>query len=205
MKKIILISIMTLAVAFGAYFLWGRQGGQTAAHDLSVSTTTASRGDASPSDIGLMPPVSADSLTQTYTDSTYGFTFKYPKGYTATSVPNQDSSGATILVQSAEQGGASSPSGFEIIISPFGEEMSVLTVDRIKQDLPDMTINSPQDVVLGDGPSAGKGVAFLSDSPDFNGNSRNVWFIYKKNLYQITTYALDDPLLQAVLNTWQFK
>jgi hypothetical protein len=91
----------------------------------------------------------------------------------------------------------------QILISEFDEPGSVLTTDRIKQDIPDMDIRDSQLILLGE--QSGQGVAFLSDNESFAGNSREVWFVYKGKLYQISTYARLDPLLQSILATWKFE
>jgi hypothetical protein len=49
------------------------------------------------------------------------------------------------------------------------------------------------------------GLAFKSDNQAFDGASREVWFVFRGNLYQISTYAWLDPLLQAIFKTWQFQ
>ena len=49
-----------------------------------------------------------------------------------------------------------------------------------------------------------KGVAFRSDNAAFDGDSREVWFVFKGNLFQISTYARLDPLLKAMFATWKF-
>ena len=91
--------------------------------------------------------------------------------------------------------------GFQISISPIDEDIPALTVERIRQDLPNLLIESPQDVILGD---AGKGVAFISNDSTFDGRSREVWFVFNRNLYQIRTYMKYDEVLRAVLSSWKF-
>ncbi len=118
-----------------------------------------------------------------------------------TSFSDSEIEGAeNVVIQNLEAG-----VGFQIHIQPIDEDISVLTLDRIRQDLPDILIENPQEVILGEGDTAGKGVAFMSNDPSFNGRSREVWFVYNKHLYQIRTYAEYDPLVQAVLSSWVFK
>jgi len=64
-----------------------------------------------------------------------------------------------------------------------------------------MRIEDVQEVEIG--PNR-KGIAFLSDNPNFGGRSRDVWFVYKKELYQITTYAEQDEFLKKMFSTWVF-
>lgn len=145
---------------------------------------------------GPITPAPTD-LDQTYTNDVFGFVFKYPSTYTASSLgPTVADTGDTILVQNNKG------SGFQIVITPFDEEVSELTEARVRQDIPDMKMEGVMPVLLG---ANGKGLAFASDNEAFDGASREVWFVYKGYLYQISTYLKDDPLLQAVFGTWQFR
>ena len=150
-------------------------------------------------------------LTELYSDLKYNFSFRYPAGYTATTFPDpQNESAYMIVVQKIAEPTSSSTKpvispGFQMRVAPIDEDISVLTVERIRQDLPDLVINNPQEVILGDAAAAGKGVAFTGDDPAFGGASREVWFIFNHNLYQIRTYAVYDPLVQAVLSSWEFR
>jgi hypothetical protein len=125
-----------------------------------------------------------------------GFSFLYPKNLKSSNIPN-DSGEQVLVFQDAEKG-----QGFQIVISPFDEDISVLDEARIRMDLPDLKLENPEEVLLG---NSGRGTAFLSDNESFAKNSREVWFVYKGYLYQISTYAHLDPLLQSVLATWEFK
>lgn len=154
--------------------------------------------------------LSPSSLTEIYSNEKYNFSFKYPSGYKVTMFPDpQDDAADIILVQQDTVSGESSSgldsSGFQLRVSPIDEDINFLSVERIKKDLPDFVIKDPQEVILGDEARAGKGVAFKSDSQDFGGESREVWFIFNKNLYQIRTYLTYDNLVQAVLSSWEFR
>ena len=146
------------------------------------------------------------SATQTYSDPDLGFSFGYPAGYTVSSTSDEDAGMKTILIQSSDIGTSTDDlKGVEIIVSPFDKEVSALTVDRIRQDLPDMAINSPQDIIVGSGADVGRGIAFSSDDADFGGNSRNAWFVSNGSLYQVTTYAADEAILRSILESWSFR
>ncbi len=45
----------------------------------------------------------------------------------------------------------------------------------------------------------------MSDNPAFAGASREVWFVFNTNLYQISTYTEFDELLKGLFGTWQFN
>jgi hypothetical protein len=89
----------------------------------------------------------------------------------------------------------------QIIVSPFNEDLHALTQDRIHQDVPDMTISDSQPIQIGENYT---GLAFKSDNEAFGGASREVWFAFRGNLYQISTYDRLDPLLKKIFATWKF-
>jgi hypothetical protein len=133
--------------------------------------------------------------TQTYASKDYGFTFKYPKDFTTSEIPND--TGTAILVENIPQ-----HIGAQIVISKFDGPDQDLTKADIAAQIPDLKITGEQEVLIG---ANRKGLAFMSDSPAFGGQSREVWFVYKGNLYQISTYAELDQFLKGLFGTWQFK
>ncbi len=135
------------------------------------------------------------TTTETYSHPTLNFTFDYPSSFSASSFTTEDGM-ENIVVQEITTG-----KGFQVSISPIDEDIPALTVERIRKDLPNLLIESPQDVILGD---AGKGVAFISNDSAFDGRSREVWFVLNRNLYQIRTYIKYDEVLKAVLSSWKF-
>jgi len=125
------------------------------------------------------------------------FSFRYPGDMKAEILKEEDSA-EVILVQNAKDG-----KGFQIMISSFDEDVgNILTEDRVRQDVSDMLIKDVQSILIGEN---GSGLAFLSDNENFGKNSREVWFVFNGFLYQISTYAHLDPVLQAMFSTWQFK
>jgi hypothetical protein len=138
-------------------------------------------------------PVSA--LSETFASTQFGFSFNYPKEFTS-SVISDDPSAVTIVVQENEK------RGFQIYISPFNDTDTIITAERIKQDIPDMVILEPQEVALTE---ESKGVAFISQDLEDTSKHREVWFVYKSNLYQITATLEIDELLKAIVNTWKFQ
>lgn len=137
------------------------------------------------------------NFTKEYTNTMYNFSFLYPQTYTATTFFDAVQEADVVLVQHAEQG-----SGFQIQITPFDENIRILTAQRVKQDLPTLVMADVQEVDLGE---YGKGIAFMSNNENFGGSSREVWFVWNKNLYQVSTYKHLDTVVQAVMNTWTFR
>jgi len=150
-----------------------------------------------------LPPYTVPALTNPYTNSTYGFSLKMPADFTVQETQNQDDSGnangETIVLEDKAD------NGIQIIISPFDEDTGdgyTLTKDRILQDVPDLQITDEQPLLVGPNYT---GLAFKSNNDAFDGDSREVWFVYRGSLYQISTYARLDDLLKAIFGTWQFE
>jgi hypothetical protein len=168
------VSVLVIAVAAGGLYVW---------KNPSVLSRGSSDG------LQLAPPKAGEvpkDLAQTYTSERYGFSVNYPTGFTVSFFENpapDDGSfgGDTIMIQNVSAGGV----GIQIIVSLFDEDGSILTEQYIKEYAPDMVINNVLPVELG---ANGRGIAFESNNDSYGGASRDVWFVYKGNLYQITTY-----------------
>lgn len=146
-------------------------------------------------DIENQTPYVVPSLTKPYTSSRYGFSLNIPEDF---KVRESDMNGSyTIVFENTKS------EGIQIVISPYDKKgVKVLTKDMIQSAIPDMQITDDQVLDVG---STYKGIAFKSDNDAFNGDSREVWFIFKDNLYQISTYSRFDGLLKAMFATWEFK
>ena len=191
MKKLLLLILLLILSTL--YFTF-RSAPSPDSRDASVDAST-------PIPSGATPEVLADihlyEYTQTYVNSTFRFSFKHPQSFTVTTVPAAgDGDGETILlVESGDK-----KVGIQMVISPYGADVDI-TAALIRADLPDIKIDDPQAVEIG---SNRLGLAFMSDSRVFGGRSREVWFVFNGNLYQISTYAEFDEFLKGLFGTWQF-
>jgi hypothetical protein len=185
MKQVpaILSAIIVVAVALGAWFLL-KDGVPLGFGEIRPSKLNSGTGSYEG------PPLSAD-----YTNSIYGFSLDTPEGFTVGELPKDENGAQTILIQNT------AGEGIQIFITPFPDDRRVLTEADIRADIPDMQIRNVENVEIG---PDHLGVAFLSDNEAFGGDSREVWFVYRGNLYQISTYTRLDSLLQAMFSTWKF-
>ncbi len=145
-----------------------------------------------------LPPVDYSTVlfTKSYTNDTFKFSLSMPGNFEARELPPDEGGATTLLIEAAERA-----DGVQIIVSPFDEEITTLTQERILQDVPDLTITDPQPVEIGE---SNTGLAFKSGNEAFGGASREVWFVFRGNLYQISTYDRLDPLLKKIFSTWKF-
>lgn len=134
-------------------------------------------------------------LSQTYRNESLRLTFSYPAGYSVREVGGGE--GGSILIENPEDASR----GIQIAVSPYTDTDTSITAERVMRDIPDMEVRDPLPVSLG---VAGQGISFKSDNEDFGGDSREVWFIVSGRLYQISTYATYDTVLQAIMGTWSF-
>lgn len=143
-------------------------------------------------------PYQAPALAQHYENAAHGFSLMMPADFSAQEGQNAD--GNTVITLQNQTG-----DGIQILISPFDEDTGsgyTLTKERILEDIPNLAITAEQPVEIG---SHYTGLAFKSDNAAWDGASREVWFVFRGNLYQISTYERLDPLLQSIFKTWQFN
>lgn len=162
-------------------------------------------GASTPLDQDLTGQVSEKSagMSETYTNSKYGFSFSHPKelnvsefaeeGADSTSSPQAD----VVLA-----GGV-----FQLLISPF-DESEPITKARILKDIPDMAIADDKIISVGgfDGLTAG-GVNALSfkSKDESGGETLEIWFVRNGYLYQISSFASFEKQILQILGTWKFQ
>ncbi|MBI5457878.1 hypothetical protein HY971_04110 [Candidatus Kaiserbacteria bacterium] len=140
-------------------------------------------------------PYRGAPLTKNYKNDTYRFSLSMSEDFSAQELPLDESGAHTILLQNAKG------EGIQILVTPNQGTEKTLTTNDVRASIPDMKVTDEQAVEIG---SDYTGVAFLSNNDAFGGASREVWFYFRGNLYQISTYARLDPLLKAMFGTWKF-
>ena len=93
---------------------------------------------------------------------------------------------------------ASSTRGFQIFVVPYFEE--AVSAERLKKDLPSGVIKEQQEIVVG---GDTKGMIFYSTNA-LLGETREVWFIKNKFLYEVNTYKKLDVWLSQIIGTLVF-
>jgi hypothetical protein len=137
----------------------------------------------------------APQLGPTYTNKKYRFSVQMPADYRVQELPVDENGGQAITLQNTKG------DGVQIYITPDKSGAKSLSGDDVRISIPDMRVVDDQVVEIGE---TGKGVAFMSDNDAYHGASREVWFYFDGNLYQISTYARLDNLLKSMFGTWQF-
>ena len=185
MKKIIIAAILLVLVGVGVWYFLS-SGFVMSGTSISPKMVASS---AAPSTY-VVPAFEGEE----YKNDKYRFSLALPEGFKPQELEN-DAGGQTVVLQDAEG------NGIQIYITPYAEDVKVLTADDVRASISDMQVTEEQPVEIG---ADYKGVAFMSDNEAFGGASREVWFVFRGNLYQISTYARLDNLLQAMFGTWKF-
>ncbi len=146
-------------------------------------------------------PYIVPALTKEYSNTEYRFSLKTPQDFTAREM-NVDGVTTIVFENSITE-------GIQISISKFDEKSLVLEngvkvfdVPFIQKNIQDMKILDAQPIEVGSGY---RGVAFKSDNEAFDSASREVWFVFQSNLYQISTYERFDELLKDMFASWKFN
>lgn len=124
----------------------------------------------------------------------YDFTFQYPENFSVSAF--DDRGGHVVLVQ-AEDG----KTAVQMFISSWDEPTNAVTPERIRQDLPNLSIREPKKMRMAGDRNA---LTFIGESEQF-GTTREVWFARRGNLYQIITPAGGQNFLADLLETWRFQ
>lgn len=126
-----------------------------------------------------------------YQNQTRKFSFSYPPEL---EVKEYDEGDGTYTLVFAD---ASNEKSFQIFFTPYLGE--VITKSRILKDIPSGEFTDPLEVMIGDNTRA-----LLFFSKGSLGQMREVWFLNKGFLYEITTEASLDTWLAQILDTWSF-
>ncbi|MDZ4284868.1 MAG: hypothetical protein U1A28_03525 [Patescibacteria group bacterium] len=200
-----LIFVLFLA-GLGGYFLLGSGDADRSAPENSLGLAAdpwqrAFEDEAGPSDSSTAQATSGaqgESGWVRFSDPRYGFSHDYPLALRPSNVQDDEYGGEVFLFE-----GSGAEDGFQIFISPFDEPLEVLTPERIREDAPDMLIESPQVVLVGQGEQF-RALIFFSEGESI-GRTREAWFIHAGYLYQLTAPAARDAELARVMGTWQFE
>ncbi len=134
-----------------------------------------------------------------YKHTLLGFSFNYLKDYNISSFGNFfDSNGETVLLQEG-----SGEQGLQILITPFDEDIS-LTAKRIKKDLPTLSVIEEKEIQLGQDIKV-QAVVFQSNNNLTTGKSLEAWFVYRNNLYQVSSLESSKELFDKVINSWKLE
>lgn len=194
-KQVIVIVVGTAVILGGVFFLQSQKSGledSTPSYQFNYTTVSSD----------------TDILGEGYkrfTHPKYGFSVEYPEELDITAF-DESGGGETVIFQSREDESVALEEkvGFQIFISPF-EEDSVLTLERIREDLPFATIEEPVEVIIGTKMAQNvPALLFWSEDPTI-GRTREVWFVHDNYLYEITSFAHMDTLLADIFSTWTFN
>lgn len=193
-KQLIFVcAIIVSIVIAGIVYLYA--GGHAAEFShTSVSPLASMSNDAGTAE-------SAAPLEKEYKNNTFRFSVSMPEDFNVQELPPDlpaqagEKGAHTIVLQNAKG------DGIQILVTPYSDDTKVLTAADVRASIPDMKVTDEQVVEIG---SDYQGVAFKSDNDAFGGASREVWFYFRGNLYQISTYERLDPLLKQMFATWKF-
>lgn len=191
---ILLLVLVICTVGF--FSLRNKENGNTV---LDILSSNSSKEEKYP--LGEGEKVESSILGKNkYVHSQLGFSFDYSKDYTISSFGNfYDSNGQTILLQKKD-----SSEGLQVLITPFDEDIQ-LSIKRIKKDLPKLNITSEKEESIGEEENNVQIVTFRSDNNLTTGKSIEGWFVYRNNLYQISSTESSDEMFNELIKSWKLE
>jgi hypothetical protein len=204
MKKTFVPLAIFLIIGAGIYFFIaaGRNSELIEAQDTSAPSSGAIEMGTSalmlPSNVSVPKPASETTPTtvaagdmRSYENTKFHFRLSFPKNL---SVREFTEAGGELTVTLSDE---ATGEGFQIFATPY--KSSQITTDRFRLDEPSGVYNSPVDVFV-DGVRA----TMFFGSNTIMGDTREVWFIRKGYLYEVTTYKELDEWLGQIMQTWKF-
>lgn len=125
--------------------------------------------------------------------SPLGYSFRYPSEFKIGSF--DEGEGYVLLGQNE-----ATKEWFQFFITEF-DESEPLTVERIKKDLPNLMIENPVNIVIGQEKNIS---ALLFSSKNQAGQTREVWFSSGGYLFQASTVDGGDGLIGPILDSFAF-
>ena len=131
--------------------------------------------------------------TVSYTNDQYGFSFRYPIGLIFEEFDEAEGA-QTIVFQKPND----SKIGFQIYITPYVGD--TITGERILYDASGKVSDLKEENLREDFLTA----TFFSDAPIL-GKTREIWFLNRGYLFEVTTYAEHDSWIRDIVETIEFK
>ncbi|MBX4206137.1 hypothetical protein KW795_02970 [Candidatus Microgenomates bacterium] len=176
--------IVVLIFVGGVYFLSGNNSIFNSTNDNAQSVFKANKVE----NFGKQSNTQAKPGYKKYTHPNLNFSFEYPDEYIVGSFEEND--GEIILVQDKDKNG-----GVQLFVTNYDESSTDLTLERIKQDNPDMVITAQKYVDLG----ATKAIYFQSTTGDKA--THEFWFIYQNKLFQLTASIENGGLMESIISS----
>jgi len=127
-----------------------------------------------------------------YSNDKYGFSLEIPKDMKTSEF--QEGPGDMIMIRN-------SSFLIQAFIMPW-DEPGIITPERIKQDLPTIIVEEPQQAIIGQDKI--QALIFFSQEESL-GRTREVWFVKNGFLYQITALAEKDKAVGEILESLKFE
>lgn len=187
-KQFLVATTLAIVVALGlfAFFLAFRQG-TVAMKTLDLFARNTNSTNASAGAANNEPGLSGT----TFYDPALHFLFSVPPGFRASRLVTD--AGETILIQSAD-----AHKGVQVYITPFAQSGLSITPARVVQQA-GLKIAHTVPITVA---NVAHGLSFedVSSNPPLYES----WFSYNGLLFQTSTWASDQSLLDVVLLSWQF-
>ena len=202
-KYIINVFVIGLILGAGGVYLLTSQSNSSTNLDGTANPNNTNSDNSNPNNISRLkkqssrtPGVREEGKKEgvLYTNSQYGFSFRYPEG---------------LLYKEFDEGGGSqtivfqvpgdAKTSFQIYITPYTE--STITGERILYDIPSGNVRDLEEIQL----TEDLLVATFISNDVFLGDTKEIWFIDGKHLYQATTFVNLDSWLTNIISTWKFN
>jgi hypothetical protein len=189
MKNKIRIVILGTCIVIGVGALYAHNNGVNAAPMTALAILPTSTPSPLPTSTSTTQVASQGK--RQYSKAGFHFSLLYPENLQVQEYPEQGG-GFTVTFQDlvADQ-------EVQVYVTPYSG--SQISEAQFKLDEPSGVRKNQTDVVV----DGARGTMFFSSAPRMN-DTREVWFINRGFLYEVTTYKELDSWLAQIMQTWKF-
>jgi len=184
MYRYIVGIIVVVLLAGGGWLLWRGNAGREAPG--TASSTPA-----------VVPVVVKETpgVEVQYLNTALKFSFKMPEGVYAQEFPG--TSGIVVRLHEADNS-----NHLAVFVTPSKTDPDAFTADTVAADAPGTSIADASAVQM---PGSVTAIEFTSNSTTWDGPSRELWFAYKGNRYEVSVPLVDTKLLDFARDSWQWR
>ncbi len=139
----------------------------------------------------LKPPRQAPVGELEYRDTAYRFALFYSYSLQVNQY-NEGGGARTVVFQNP-----AGAQGFQVYITPYAQD--VVDTTQFKKDEPSGVQLAPKAVSI----DGAKGTSFYCKEASL-GDTAEIWFIHDGYLYEVSTFKAGAPLLNDVMQSWEF-
>lgn len=179
--------VLCIATGIGAWYFYRSH---ITTQDSNPHVETLVNGE----DVPLLPG------TVRFVHPRYNFSLDFPDSFNVVRSPEGNASEIDVFAP-RDTMDTTTPR-FQLFVTPYAE--ATITAARLGKDIPNGDIKEMQEALIGVGSSI-RAAIFKSSAPLSGEKTREVWFIHKGFIFEVTAPLVHDAWLADIMKSFRFK